>query len=382
MQPSDAPPTRLLSESQRKLVAFALSFGAAALIIVLVSACCIVLSRLLSFFSGALWPLATALILALVLRPCVDFAQGTLRLGRVPSVILLFVLFLLAASGVLMLIIPPLASQVIDFVAYVPTLWNQAIAYSNQHYPEWQAFVSKHLENPTTRQLLDSATSELQGLLGQTLPSLKAAGGGLLALFSFLTQFFLIPVYLFFFLLSRGEGTSHLSDQLSFLKPSLRDDLVFLANEFIQLIVSFFRGQLLIGLIMGSMLAIGYSIIGLKFGLFLGLACGLLNIIPYLGTTLALITTLPLAFLQPGGGWTLVGLVLLVKIVVQNIEGWVLTPRIMGHRTGLHPAAIIFSLFFWGTALDGILGMILAIPLSAFFVTAWRLLKHKYFASH
>ena len=70
--------------------------------------------------------------------------------------------------------------------------------------------------------------------------------------------------------------------------------------------------------------------------------------------------------------------VMIVFAVVQGIEGYVLTPRIMGERTGLHPMAIMVALFFWGTALDGIMGMILAIPLTAFLVVFWRLAKAKY----
>ena len=65
---------------------------------------------------------------------------------------------------------------------------------------------------------------------------------------------------------------------------------------------------------------------------------------------------------------------------MQNIEGWFLTPKIMGDRTGLHPVTIIVAIFFWGTAFNGISGMVLAIPLTAFFVTLWRLLCRKYFA--
>jgi len=113
--------------------------------------------------------------------------------------------------------------------------------------------------------------------------------------------------------------------------------------------------------------------------LVLGLSLGILNIVPYLGTIIGLSIALPLAFLQPDGGMPLVGLVLLVFVIVQNIEGWFLTPRIMGEQTGLHPVMIIVAIFFWGTAFNGILGMILAVPLTAFFVTAWRLAKHKYF---
>ena len=145
------------------------------------------------------------------------------------------------------------------------------------------------------------------------------------------------------------------------------------------IVASFFRGQLVIGLIMGVLLATGYSLIGLRFGLVLGLVVGVLNIVPYLGTIVALTVVLPLAYLQPEGGWQLVGLVVGVNVFVQACEGLVLTPRIMGAQTGLHPVAVTVAIFFWGTALNGILGMLLAIPLTAFFVTAWRLAKQKYF---
>jgi predicted PurR-regulated permease PerM len=194
----------------------------------------------------------------------------------------------------------------------------------------------------------------------------------------FFTHIAIIPVYLFFFLLARREPTHSLPDHLSFLRPSIRDDIVFLVREFVSIVEAFFRGQLLIGLIMGALLALGFTIVGLKFGLFIGLMLGVLNIVPYLGTIIGLAVTLPLAFFQPDGGWKLIGLVLLVKMIVQAIESWILTPKIMGAQTGLHPAVVIVAVFFWGTAFDGILGMLLAIPLTAFFVTAWRLARYKY----
>ncbi|MES1194880.1 MAG: AI-2E family transporter, partial [Opitutus sp.] len=226
----------------------------------------------------------------------------------------------------------------------------------------------------------DSLSHQAQNLLGQIAPTLKSAGAGLLGLFGFAASLAVIPVYLFFFLLSNDDPTRTLPDHLPFLKKEHRDDVVFLVREFLGILVAFFRGQLLIGLIMGVLLALGFSIGGLRFGFTIGLLTGLLNIVPYLGSILGLSIALPLAFFQPdGGGLPLVGICVGVFVVVQALEGWFLTPRIMGRQTGLHPVAIIVAVFFWGKALGGILGMMLAVPLTAFFVTAWRLVRKKYF---
>jgi predicted PurR-regulated permease PerM len=124
--------------------------------------------------------------------------------------------------------------------------------------------------------------------------------------------------------------------------------------------------------------AIGFSVVGLRYGFVLGLILGFLNIIPYLGSMVGLGIAIPLAFFQDGGGLMLVIWVLVIFTMVQMIEGYLLTPKIMGDRTGLHPMAIIVAIFFWGTALGGIMGMILAIPLTAFLVVFWRLVREKY----
>jgi predicted PurR-regulated permease PerM len=119
-------------------------------------------------------------------------------------------------------------------------------------------------------------------------------------------------------------------------------------------------------------------VVGLSYGFILGLIFGLLNLVPYLGNLIGLMITIPLAWFQPDGGWGVLIGVLVVLSIVQMIEGYVLTPRIMGKSTGLHPMAVIFAMFFWGTALSGIIGLILAIPLTAFLVVFWRLAKEKY----
>lgn len=373
------PSTPILSDSQRRIVGSAVTLLAFLGSIALLIAAIFVLGRLLGFFSSVLWPLALAGVLALILRPVVEFLGRRFRMRRLTAVVLLYGLVVLVAGGAFLLLVPPLIAQLIDFIAYLPTLWERASSYVQQHYPEWIALAKKQLANPSVRKIADGLAAESKTLFTHAIPSLRAAFGGVLDVAAFFTHIAIVPVYLFFFLLMRGQPTRTLSGHLPFLRPKVRDDVVFLATEFVSIIESFFRGQILIGLCMGVLLAIGFSIVGLKFGLFIGLLLGILNIVPYLGTILGLAITLPLAFFQPEGGWQLVGLVLLVKGIVQCVESWFLTPKIMGHHTGLHPVVIIVAVFFWGTAFGGVLGMLLAVPLTAFFVTAWRLAKLKYF---
>ncbi|HWA08874.1 MAG TPA: AI-2E family transporter [Opitutaceae bacterium] len=373
-----AEPTPLLTPAQRRIAAFALTLlalvGSAALII----GAFVVLGGLAAFFSGVLWPLAVAGVLALVLQPVVGLLQRWLHLRRTAAVILLYGLFLLVVAGIVVLLLPPVVEQLLNFIAYTPRLWGETRLYVEQKYPVWSEAIRHQLAHPAVQRMADTLAEQAQGLVAHALPSLRAAGGGVAGILAFITHVAIIPVYLFFFLLARPDPTRKLRDHLPFLPEGARDDVVFLAREFVAIVESFFRGQLLIGLIMGGLLATGFTLVGLDFGLVLGLSLGLLNIVPYLGTIVGLAVALPLAFFQPDGGWRLVGLVLLVKVVVQCAEAWVLTPRIMGERTGLHPVAIIVAVFFWGTAFGGVVGMLLAIPLTAFFVTAWRLARRKY----
>ncbi|AOS46024.1 AI-2 transport protein TqsA [Lacunisphaera limnophila] len=376
MAEADAP---LLSPAQRRLVGFALGFGAIVTIFALLALILIGLGRFIGEFSSVIWPIATAGILALILRPVVTIFQNRLKLGRLSAVILLYGLFVLLVAGVLFAFAPAIISQVIDFIAYLPKLWESSLKWGETHFPEWLAVARQHLENPAIKGALETVTQQAQDFVAQLAPSLKQAGASIFGFFGLIASLAIIPVYLFFFLLSgTDDPVKKLPEHLSFLNTDHREDVMFLLREFLGIIVAFFRGQILIGFIMGVLLALGFTLGGLRFGLALGLIVGLLNIVPYLGSILGLSVVIPLALLQEGGGLSLVGLCLGVFVAVQLIEGWLLTPRIMGQQTGLHPVAIIFAVFFWGHAFGGVLGMLLAVPLTAFFVTAWRLARHKY----
>jgi predicted PurR-regulated permease PerM len=369
----------LLSPVQRKLVGFALAFGALCAIGWLLYRMLAGVALFIATFSGVIWPLAAAAIIALVLRPLVDLFEKKLRIRRIPAVILLFGLFVLVAAGMIATFVPAIIAQFIEFIAYLPDLWQRVLVWGKEHFPEWIALVQQYLEYPAVKSVINSLSDQAQGILGGVASTLVSAGAGVFGLFGIAASFAVLPVYLFFFLLSRAEPTRALAGHLPFLKAEHRDDVVFLVREFIGILVAFFRGQLLIGFIMGVLLAIGFSVAGLRFGLALGLMIGLLNVVPYLGSILGLSIALPLALLQQDGGLPLMGICIGIFIAVQAVEGWFLTPRIMGQQTGLHPVTIIVAVFFWGQALGGILGMMLAVPLTAFLVTAWRLARKKYF---
>lgn len=377
---SSEPRAPFFDASQRRTIGFALTLGsllASAALLVLAFA---VAGRLVSFFSSVLWPLAVAGVMALILRPIVVLLEKRLGLRRLSAVVLLYGVFVLVAGGALVLIVPPVIEQLLGFVDTLsqPGLRDEIFRRIQEKYPQWVELAQRQMENPMIRNAAESIASEAKMFFSYAAPSLRAAFGSVIDVFAFITHIAIVPVYLFFFLLARGEPTRNLGRHLPFLRPGVRTDVVFLTSEFVSIVEAFFRGQILIGLCMGGLLAVGFTLVGLKFGLFIGLALGVLNIIPYLGTIIGLGVTLPLAFFQPEGGWDLLGLVILINIIVQCIEGWVLTPKIMGHHTGLHPVAIIVGIFFWGTAFGGVLGMLLAVPLTAFFVTAWRLAKQKY----
>lgn len=192
---------------------------------------------------------------------------------------------------------------------------------------------------------------------------------GLLAGISF------VPLFLFFALLSGNLLRAQASELFSVFHEGTRQKMLYFMDVFVGYVTAFFQGQLIIAMCMGGLYALGFMLIGLEFGLLAGLVLGLLNIVPFLGSVIGLLVVLPMAHFQEGGSLQLLILAGLVFIVVQVIESWLLTPKIMANHSGLHPAVVVISLFFWGTALGGIIGMVLAVPLTAFLVAIWREIK-------
>lgn len=186
-----------------------------------------------------------------------------------------------------------------------------------------------------------------------------------------LTGLIIVLLYLVFLLLDFPE---YARTWKTFLPPQYRDGIVEFGEQFSIAMRRYFRGQAVVALLVGILLAIGFTIIGLPMAVPFGLFVGLLNMVPYL-QTVGLVPAMLLAGMRAVEGDSSfiasVVLTLLVFAVVQVIQDAIITPRVMGKATGLRPVAILLGLFIWGKLL-GFLGLLLAIPLTCLGIAYYR----------
>lgn len=193
-----------------------------------------------------------------------------------------------------------------------------------------------------------------------------AAGqvGRVASVFGLIAGLFLIPVYAFFLLLEERQIARSWTDYLPVADARIKKEAVFVIRSINDALIVFFRGQVLVAFCDGILYAIGFLLIGLPYALLIGLMACFVTIIPFLGAAVTCGAALIIAVVQ-FGDLKHPMLVLLVFSVVQFIEGFVLQPKIVGDRVGLHPLTVIVALMVGTTLLGGILGGVLAIPLTA-----------------
>ena len=312
----------------------------------------------------------------LVFRPYYDWLRGPGRLP-VPAAVAAVFLSALVPLGVFVSFFGNLAvEQVVGLAAQVPQWWASARELLEDELPRATELLQSSGMADRLREIAVAQQAAIFEWLQTMGVQAVTVGFGVARGLAALLSWIITPVYFAWFLTA---GFRLDTDRvLPFLKPGTREDVAYLMHEFVDITVGFFRGQLIIALLQGLLFAAGFSLVGLRYGFVIGLALGLLNVIPFLGNMIGLAVAIPIAFFQADGGWLTCLLVLSVVLVVQQIEGWFLTPKIMGQRTGLHFMAIIVAVFFWGTALGGILGLIVAIPLTAFLASLWHLAREKY----
>lgn len=367
-----------LSERQQNTVAAAVTILSALIIIAAIGLICWLIGAFVNHFSNVFLPLAVAAVAALVFNPFYEWLRTKLKANKVVALILVFLSVVIPLAGLVFFFGALVVDQMTELFKTLPGLWTKAVEWVTTNAPAVNTFLHENRYAQEITASIEGQGADLLGGLGTVGRGALSAGAGVVSWIVGLIGWAVFPIYFSFFLMTETRDVSQFEKLLPFLKPETRKDIVYLFGEFLNIIVAFFRGQLVIASIQGMLFAIGFSFAGLKYGAVIGITLGFLNIVPYLGNIVGLGTALPIAFFQDGGGIGRVAAVLVVFAIVQALEGYFLTPKIMGDRTGLHPVMIIVAIFFWGTALGGIAGMILAIPLTAFLVVFWRLAREKY----
>jgi predicted PurR-regulated permease PerM len=137
-----------------------------------------------------------------------------------------------------------------------------------------------------------------------------------------------------------------------------------LFEEINSYLVRYFRGQFVVSLIDGVLIGTALLVMGLNFGLLIGLAVGILGLIPYLGMLICWIPAVLIAAAQ-FGDWTHPLIVTAIFLGMNNLEGFLIAPRIVGQSVSLRPFVVILSVLIWSLVLGGLLGALLAVPLTA-----------------
>src|ERR1051326_1509128 len=410
------PPT----ERQARVIWVAITGAAIALIAALVVMLFWALGRIIDALSPVLWPLAVAGVVACLLDPVVDWLEAHGRSRPVP-IAAVFALAFLPFLGFLASVVPQLIDEtrqlastipeyssrlqkkIQDWATKPPAIVQEFLRYRiGARAPEQQpqappatnavtippeTFVQPATnespavaepENPPTSLIIDRRTLEsISSSLAKVLP---AVGKGLSQIISYLASWFaiaaglaLVPIYAFYFLTEKHGIRSKWTDYLPVRDSHFKKELVFVLTSINNYLIAFFRGQVLVALCNGIFYAIGFLIVGLPYAILLGAAATILTIIPFLGAITISIAALIIAIVH-SGSWVLPVKVIGVFAVVQSLENLVVSPRIMGDRVGLHPVTIIIAVMLGTTLLGGLLGGILAIPLTA----ALRVLMFRY----
>ncbi len=330
---------------------------------------------LIYLLAPVLTPFVCAALLGWLGDPWVDRLERR-GYSRTIAVVLVFTLMLLLVVLALLILVPMLEKQVVELIESLPT------------YRDW--FVQTALpwvERRTGLELV--AWLDPERITAWIRGHWQQAGGVAATFFGYLSRsgfammawianIVLLPILTFYFL----RDWDKLVERVAALIP--RDHIgtvTRLARESNDVLGAFLRGQFLVMLALGAIYAVGLSVVGLKLGLLIGIIAGLISFVPYLGTATGIVLGVIAALVQSSGDWTLVALVLVVFVIGQMLEGYVLTPRIVGDRIGLHPVAVIFAIMAGGQ-LFGFLGMLLALPIAAIANVLLRFAHERYTHSH
>lgn len=307
-----------------------------------------------------LTPFVLGFLVAYILAPFVFFLERY-KIPRAAGIGMIYLLLGALLGLFLFYALPSLLRDLNQLVELIPkytkeiqaTIRDMQVGYSRAPIPE------------SIRQVSDETIARLELM---TLYVIRGFADGIIGLFSQTFNLVLAPILGFYFLMEYHRLGQHL---LNIVPAAARPDIKNLWTEIDQVVKRFIRGNLLVAFLVAALAAGGMSLIGMDFPVLIGVMVGLTNFIPYFG---AIISTVPVMLLALLKSKWLALYVLGVMVLIQQIEGNIISPRILGNCVGLHPLVIIFALLAAGQ-LWGLLGLVIAVPLAGVLKV---LLRHFY----
>src|SRR5437660_2115062 len=391
------------------------------LLIVIAGAVVYLGASLISFLQPILIPVAIAAILAYLLDPLVTELCRR-KMGRGMAIAVIFTSVFIALVGLFWWVVPTISLQSANFARELPGYTQKArdrivdliVQYNRvvggtagrgksassglvnfllgtppPHAPSPTPAAAPTPSPQTTaspvetisaapakissaeRQQLEAKADKVIPNLERYLPTLadkiwniiKKSIGGFLGVTGFLLSLIMVPIYLFFLLKERPRIEKRWKDYLPLRASPLKDEIAAAISEINSYVIAYFRGQLLVCLVDGTLIGSALTLLGLNFAPLIGLLVVILTMIPYIGIVICWIPAVLIAAFQFGGWYPF--WVTIIFVAIQNLEGMFYAPRIVGKSVGLHPMTVIVSIFVWGLLIGGLLGPILAVPLTA-----------------
>lgn len=307
-------------------------------------------------FKSILLPFILGAAIAYLLNPVVEFL-ALKGIGRTTAAVVILGSFFLVIGALMGVSIPILSREIVGFI-------NDAPVYMARLWELVQPYQVK-VQNILGHQISDQLQTALQDNIGKALKVGQGVAvkifNGSMVLVDFITILVLTPITAFYMMREWPSITQWVYD----LVPRNHVQTVQgLLQAIDGKIAGFVRGQITICMLLGLIYAVALSLAGLNYGFVIGIATGVLSIIPYVGSSLGLVVSLVVAGLQSDWSAVYIGVIAAIFITGQLIEGNVITPKLMGESVGIHALWIIFALMAGG-ALFGLVGMMLAIPVAA-----------------
>lgn len=331
----------------------------------------VVTALVLWLLGPVLTPFVVALVLGYALHPLVDRLVRR-RMPRWLAVSIVELLALVTVLAVVLLILPILLKNLPALRDQIPVLLTRLEGWLTPLLAQFG--IAVQLDTASVREfVLTHLGDNTEGWLTTALSSLRIGGSYVLGLIGTAV---LLPVVLFYVLMD----WPHIVERFQGLvPPRLRSAFDGFMTECDHMLGQYLHGQLMVMGLLAVFYSVGLALFGLDLAVPVGVFTGLASFIPFIGFGLGLVLALLAAMLEFGGLYGLVA-VAVVYGIGQVVESYVLTPRLVGERIGLHPITVIFALLAFGQ-LFGFVGVLVALPVSAVGVVAFGRVKALYLGS-